>query len=143
MMRKVFFILFLFFYFFSFKKNWVNLLKQWVNSIQPTILTGQVQVDHFLESKIPLFIHIFIIVLDFLTSPSPSPILMQIQQVLFCFVCFLFLSLSPLEAVWSREKSGAFCFYFQFSVRPIIQKLAWLCYLYSIFIFNKKKSEFE
>ena len=77
-MRKVFFIFFLFFYFFSFKKNWVNLLKQWVNSIQPTILTGQVQVDHFLESKIPLFIHIFIIVLDFLTGPSPSPILMQI-----------------------------------------------------------------
>ena len=77
MMRKVLFI-YLFIFFFSFKKNWVNLLKQWVNSIQPTILTGQVQVDHFLESKIPLFIHIFIIVLDFLTSLSPSPILMQI-----------------------------------------------------------------
>ena len=101
MMRKVFF---LFFYFFSFKKNWVNLLKQWVNSIQPTILTGQVQVDHFLESKIPLFIHIFIIVLDFLTSLSPSPILMQIQQVLFCFVCFLFLSLSLRGCLVKRKK---------------------------------------
>ena len=57
-----------------------------------------------------------------------------------CFVLFVFcFSFSPLEVVWSREKSSAFCFHFQFSVRPIIQKLAWLCYLYSIFIFNKKK----
>ena len=61
-----------------------------------------------------------------------------------CFVLFLFcFSFSPLEVVWSREKSSAFCFHFQFSVRPIIQKLVWLCYLYSVFIFSIKKSEFE